>query len=57
MFEIKISVGDDNVVRYKATGNLTSGNIKLMIGQMEQIKIRLLQDLERTLGEGYEGIE
>ncbi|KKN62146.1 hypothetical protein LCGC14_0515220 [marine sediment metagenome] len=39
---------------YKATGKMTSGNIKLMIGEMEFIKSRLLFDLEKTLDDGYD---
>ena len=38
---------------YKVKGNMTSGMIKLMIGEMEHIKSRLLFDLEKTLDDGY----
>lgn len=39
---------------YKASGNMTTGLIKLIIGEMEHIKSRLLFDLERSLKDGYE---
>ena len=34
---------------YKAKGKLTSGMVKLMVGELELIKLRLLADLERSL--------
>ena len=39
---------------YKASGSMTTGTIKLMIGEMEHIKSRLLFDLEKTLDDGYD---
>ena len=50
--KIIIDCNEKEVV-YSASGKMTSGMIKLIIGQMEQIKLRLLQDLESTLDEGY----
>ena len=50
--KIIIDCNEKEVV-YSVSGNMTSGMIKRIIGQMEQIKLRLLQDLESTLDEGY----
>ena len=51
-FIIMIKVNQEGS-NYKASGNMTTGMIKLMIGEMEHIKSRLLFDLEKTLNEGY----
>ncbi len=48
VFRIGIEV-DDEGVRYKATGAMTSGNVKLMVAELELIKPRLLSDLEKSL--------
>lgn len=42
---------DDEGSNYKASGNMTVGNIKLVIGEMELIKKRLLDDLESSTEE------
>ena len=34
--------------QYKATGSMTAGLVKMMIGELELIKLRLLSDLERS---------
>lgn len=34
---------------YQAKGNMTVGMIKLIVGEMELIKYRLLKDLEKTI--------
>ena len=31
--------------KYAASGSMTSGEVKMMVGQMESIKLKLLQDL------------
>lgn len=51
-FVIVIRVNQEGS-NYKASGNMTAGMIKLMIGEMEHIKSRLLFDLEKTLDDGY----
>lgn len=43
---IKVNKEESN---HKASGNMTSGMVKLMIGEMELIKSRLLFDLEKSL--------
>ena len=42
---------DDKKTNYKFKG--TSGRVKLLIGELEFIKNRLLHDLEKTYDEGY----
>ena len=31
--------------KYVASGSMTSGEVKMMVGQLESIKLKLLQDL------------
>ena len=40
---------DDEGSSYTAKGNMTSGNVKMMVGELELIKARLLNDLEMSL--------
>ncbi len=47
-FALAIEV-DKEGSSYKAKGTLTSGMVKLMVGELELIKLRLLADLERSL--------
>jgi len=47
-FAIAIEVNKEGS-SYKATGTLTSGMVKMMIGEIELIKLRLLSDLEKSL--------
>lgn len=47
-FIITIQV-DNEGSKYTAKGNMTSGAVKLMVGELELIKLRLLSDLERSL--------
>jgi len=47
-FTIAIQVNREGS-SYKAKGTLTSGMVKIMIGELELIKLRLLADLEKSL--------
>ncbi len=47
-FTIIIQV-DEEGSNYKAKGTLTHGLVKMMIGELELIKLRLLADLEKAL--------
>jgi len=40
--------------QYTAKGDMNIGLIKLIIGELDHIKYRLLFDLERSLKDGYE---
>lgn len=40
---------DADMIRHIASGNMTSGNVKLIIGELELIKHKLLTDLEASL--------
>ena len=40
---------DSKGSRYKIQGNLNVGLVKMMIGELELIKLRLLADLEASL--------
>lgn len=46
-FVIAIEVSEEGS-NYKAKGSLNSGLVKMMIGELELIKLRLLSDLERS---------
>ena len=53
-FKIFIEVNEEKTI-HKASGELTKGMINMMIGEMELIKLRLLQDLENSLKEAEKG--
>lgn len=37
-------ISDGDKVAYEARGNMTAGSVKKMVGELEVIKLRLLQD-------------
>ncbi len=47
-FRIAIEV-DKEGSKYKVSGTMTSGMVKLMVGELELIKLRLLSDLEKSI--------
>lgn len=47
-FILRIEI-DENKTNHQASGTLNSGFVKLLIGEMELIKKRLLEDLEQSL--------
>lgn len=51
-FSLMIEVNKEGS-KYKVSGSMTIGFIKIMIGELEVIKSRLIYDLEKTLDEGY----
>lgn len=54
MEEIRINVTiNKKGSSYTASGNMTGGLIKLLIGELEIIKSRLIFDLEKSLDDGY----
>jgi len=53
-FVMMIKVDKDGS-NFKASGTMTAGMVKLMIGEMELIKSRLLFDLERS--QPFDGAE
>lgn len=48
VFAIVIEVSKEKS-SYTAKGKMTSGLVKMMIGELELVKLRLLSDLERSL--------
>lgn len=49
---LKIEV-DEEGSNYQASGNMSSGLIMKLIGELEKIKHRLLIDYERSTEDGY----
>ena len=47
-FAIVIEI-DKEGSKYKASGNMTAGMVKMMVGEIELIKLRLLSDLEKSM--------